>query len=39
VPIRLIYVTGGIIYLLTGFYALANKALRESSMELGAEID
>ena len=32
VPIRMIYVTGGIIYLLTGFYALSNKALRESKM-------
>ena len=32
VPIRLIYVIGGIIYLLTGFYALSNKALRESKM-------
>jgi len=34
VPIRMIYVTGGIIYLLTGFYALSNKALRESKMSL-----
>jgi len=32
VPIRMIYVTGGIIYMLTGFYALSNKALRESKM-------
>jgi len=32
VPIRMIYVTGGIIYMLTGFYALSNKALRESEM-------
>ncbi len=32
VPIRMIYVTGGIIYLLTGFYALSNKALRESKL-------
>jgi MFS family permease len=32
VPIRMIYVTGGIIYILTGFYALSNKALRESKM-------
>ncbi len=32
VPIRMIYVVGGIIYLLTGFYALGNKALRESKM-------
>ena len=32
VSIRMIYVTGGIIYMLTGFYALSNKALRESKM-------
>ncbi len=32
VPIRMIYVVGGIIYLLTGFYALRNKALWESKM-------
>jgi MFS family permease len=32
VPIRMIYVIGGIIYLLTGFYALSNKSLRESRM-------
>lgn len=32
VPIRMIYITGGIIYMLTGFYALSNKALRESKM-------
>jgi len=32
VPIRMIYVTGGIIYMLTGFYALSNKALREGKM-------
>ena len=32
VPVRLIYVAGGIVYLLTGLYALSNKALRESSM-------
>lgn len=31
-PIRLIYVTGGIIYLLTGLYALSNRALRQSKM-------
>jgi MFS family permease len=37
VPIRMIYVTGGIIYLLTGFYALSNKALRESKMSLFQE--
>ena len=33
IPIRMIYVTGGIIYMLTGFYALSNKALRESKMD------
>ena len=32
VSIRMIYVSGGIIYMLTGFYALSNKALRESKM-------
>lgn len=32
VSIRLIYATGGILYILTGFYALSNKALRESKM-------
>ncbi len=32
VSIRMIYVIGGIIYMLTGFYALSNKALRESKM-------
>ncbi|MGB1253344.1 MAG: MFS transporter [Candidatus Promineifilaceae bacterium] len=32
VPIRMIYVIGGGIYLLTGFYALSNKSLRESRM-------
>ena len=32
VSIRMIYVTGGIIYILTGFYTLSNKALRESKM-------
>jgi len=37
--IRLIYAVGGIIYLLTGFYALSSKALRESRMNpyAGAE--
>lgn len=34
--IRMIYVTGGILYMLTGFYALSNKALRESKMNLDA---
>ncbi len=38
VPIRMIYVTGGIIYILTGFYALGSKALRESRMDTGAEL-
>ncbi len=32
VPVRMIYVTGGVIYMLTGLYALSNKALRESNM-------
>ncbi len=32
VPVRMIYVIGGIIYMLTGFYVLSNKALRESKM-------
>jgi MFS family permease len=31
-PIRDIYVIGGIMYLLTGLYALSNKPLRESKM-------
>ncbi|MDM8522120.1 MFS transporter [Desulfococcaceae bacterium HSG8] len=35
VPIRMIYVVGGIIYMLTGFYALGSKALRESKMNPG----
>ncbi len=30
--IRLIYAVGGVIYLLTGYYALSSKALRESRM-------
>ena len=34
VSIRMIYVTGGIIYMLTGFYALSNKALRESKIRV-----
>jgi MFS family permease len=34
VPIRLIYVIGGSIYILTGIYALSNKALRQSKMTL-----
>lgn len=32
VPIRSIYVVGGIMYMLTGIYALSNKPLRESKM-------
>ena len=32
VSIRTIYVTGGVIYLMTAFYAMSNKALRESKM-------
>jgi MFS family permease len=32
VPIRVIYVIGGVMYLFTGAYALSNKALRESKM-------
>ena len=39
VPIRMIYVTGGIIYMLTGLYALSNKALRESKMEPPTEME
>ena len=39
VSIRMIYVTGGIIYMLTGFYALGNKALRESKMNPDAEMN
>ena len=35
VPIRMIYVTGSLVYLLTGFYALSNKALRKSKMNPG----
>jgi MFS family permease len=37
VSIRMIYVIGGIIYILTGFYALSNKALRESKMGEGIQ--
>jgi MFS family permease len=32
VSIRMIYVAGGILYLLTGLYALSNRSLRESRM-------
>ncbi|MDJ0753628.1 MAG: MFS transporter [Ardenticatenaceae bacterium] len=38
VPIRLIYVIGGIIYLLTGIYAMSNKALRQSRMPTTVEV-
>ena len=38
VSIRLIYVAGGIIYMLTGLYALSNKALRESKMNPDAGV-
>ncbi len=31
--IRIIYIIGGLLYILTGFYALSNKALRKSNME------
>lgn len=37
VPIRIIYVTGGVLYMMTGLYALNNKALRQSKMLLGTE--
>ncbi|NJN84967.1 MAG: MFS transporter [Caldilineaceae bacterium] len=36
VPVYTIYIAGGLIYLLTGFYALNNKALRESRMDAPA---
>ncbi len=32
VSIRTIYVIGGVLYMMTGFYALSNKALRESNI-------
>lgn len=38
VPIRLIYVSGGIIYLLTGLYAMSNKALRQSQMPTTVDV-
>ena len=38
VSIRIIFVTGGVLHLLTGFYALSNKELRESSMIPDAEM-
>ncbi len=37
VSIRTIYVIGGILYMMTGFYALSNKALRESKIVLYAQ--
>jgi MFS family permease len=37
VPIRHIYAAGGVIYILTGVYALSNKRLRESRMETCSE--
>jgi MFS transporter, DHA3 family, macrolide efflux protein len=37
VPIRTIYVIGGILYMLTGAYALSNKALRKSRIVPEAE--
>lgn len=33
ISIRLIYTMGGIMYVLTGFYALNNKVLRKSGMK------
>jgi len=33
ISIRLIYTVGGIMYVLTGFYALNNKVLRKSGMK------
>ena len=36
VPIRAIYVIGGILYIGTGIYALSNKALRQSNMDTTA---
>jgi len=35
VPVRLVYVAGGILYLLTAIYAASSGALRESSMKAG----
>ena len=32
VPIRMIYAIGSVVYILTGFYALSNKALRNSKL-------
>jgi len=39
IHIRVIYIIGGILYLLTGVYALNNKALRESNMNLGLDLE
>ncbi len=36
-PIRMIYLSGGVMYLLTAMYAFSNKALRESRMALSTE--
>ena len=36
VPVRLVYFIGGVLYLLTGLYALSNRALRESRMSADA---
>ena len=33
IPIRNIYIIGGVIYMITGIYALGSKALRESRIE------
>ena len=38
VPIRIIYVAGGLMYMLTGFYALGNTSLRECRMTPDAVI-
>lgn len=35
VPVRLVYVAGGILYLLTAIYAVSSRALRESSLDAG----
>ncbi len=32
VPIRMIYAIGSVVYILTAFYALGNKALRNSKL-------
>lgn len=38
-PIRLIYVIGGVIYIFTGLYALSIKAVRESKMQPSKTLD